>query len=85
MVIVLLTALNGITEDIRLVTHLKKPFRSPYLLFFAIVAVIHDQHLFSPVINAVLAMEADLRPPMFFLAVDIVYDQRQCFCSNCVY
>jgi NhaB family Na+:H+ antiporter len=30
--------------------------------------VIHDQHLFTPVIDAVLAMDAAIRPPMFFLA-----------------
>ena len=37
-------------------------------VFFAIVAVIHDQHLFSPVINYVLALPADIRPSMFFVA-----------------
>ena len=44
------------------------PFTALLVVFFAIVAVIHDQHLFSPVINTVLAMESDIRPAMFFLA-----------------
>ena len=38
------------------------------VVFFAIVAVIHEQHLFTPVIDAVLHMEASVRPAMFFVA-----------------
>ncbi len=70
MVIVLLTAFNGITEEHKIGHAFEEalPFTALLVVFFAIVAVIHDQHLFSPVINAVLAMEADLRPPMFFIA-----------------
>ena len=41
-------------------------------MFFAIVAVIHEQHLFSPVIEAVLAMESSVEPAMFFLANGIL-------------
>ena len=37
-------------------------------MFFAIVSVIHDQHLFSPVINYVLAQSTDIQPPLFFVA-----------------
>jgi NhaB family Na+:H+ antiporter len=37
-------------------------------VFFAIVAVIHDQHLFTPFIDSVLHMDAAIRPAMFFLA-----------------
>ena len=74
MVIVLLTALNGITEEHQIGHAFEEalPFTALLVVFFAIVAVIHDQHLFSPVINAVLAMDADLRPPMFFLANGIL-------------
>ena len=74
MVIVLLTAFNGITEEHQIGHAFEEalPFTALLVVFFAIVAVIHDQHLFSPVINAVLAMEADLRPPMFFLANGIL-------------
>jgi len=70
MVIVLLTAFNGVVEEHQLGSAFEEalPFTALLVVFFAIVAVIHDQHLFTPVINAVLAMESDVRPPMFFLA-----------------
>jgi len=70
MVIVLLTAFNGITEEHQLGHAFEEalPFTALLVVFFAIVAVIHEQHLFTPVINAVLHMEASVRPAMFFLA-----------------
>ena len=42
------------------------------VIVFAIVAVIHDQHLFTPVIESVLHMNSDVRPSMFFLANGIL-------------
>ncbi|NCF17082.1 MAG: sodium/proton antiporter NhaB [Haliea sp.] len=70
MVIVLLTAFNGVVEEHQLGHAFEEalPFTALLVVFFAIVAVIHDQHLFTPVIDAVLAMESDVRPAMFFLA-----------------
>ncbi|MFK7978159.1 MAG: sodium/proton antiporter NhaB [Halioglobus sp.] len=70
MVIVLLTAFNGIVEEHQIGHAFEEalPFTALLVVFFAIVAVIHDQHLFTPVIDAVLAMEADVRPAMFFVA-----------------
>jgi NhaB family Na+:H+ antiporter len=70
MVIVLLTAFNGVIEEHQLGHAFEEalPFTALLVVFFAIVAVIHEQHLFTPVINAVLDMESDVRPPMFFLA-----------------
>ncbi|MFT7289309.1 MAG: NhaB family Na+:H+ antiporter [Halieaceae bacterium] len=70
MVIVLLTAFNGIVEEHQIGHAFEEalPFTALLVVFFAIVAVIHDQHLFSPVINAVLAMDATVRPSMFFIA-----------------
>jgi NhaB family Na+:H+ antiporter len=70
MVIVLLTALNGITEEHRIGHAFEEalPFTALLVVFFAIVAVIHEQHLFTPVINLVLAMDRDLQPLMFFIA-----------------
>jgi NhaB family Na+:H+ antiporter len=70
MVIVLLTAFNGVVEEHQLGHAFEEalPFTALLVVFFAIVAVIHDQHLFTPVIDAVLAMESDVRPSMFFLA-----------------
>jgi len=70
LVIVLLTAFNGITNehDIGHAFHEALPFTALLVVFFAIVAVIHEQHLFTPVIEAVLAMSSEVRPAMFFLA-----------------
>jgi NhaB family Na+:H+ antiporter len=70
LVIVLLTAFNGIVEEHRIGHAFEEalPFTALLVVFFAIVAVIHDQHLFTPVIDAVLAMESSVRPAMFFLA-----------------
>lgn len=70
MVIVLLTAFNGITEEHQIGHAFEEalPFTALLVVFFAIVAVIHEQHLFTPVIVAVLNMEASVRPAMFFIA-----------------
>ncbi|WP_116364125.1 sodium/proton antiporter NhaB [Parahaliea mediterranea] len=74
MVIVLLTAFNGVVEEHQLGHAFEEalPFTALLVVFFAIVAVIHEQHLFTPVINAVLAMDSEIRPPMFFLANGIL-------------
>ncbi|HEX6992805.1 MAG TPA: sodium/proton antiporter, partial [Gammaproteobacteria bacterium] len=37
-------------------------------VFFGIVAVIHDQHLFEPVISWVLSLDPEVQPPVFYLA-----------------
>lgn len=70
MVIVLLTAFNGIIEEHQIGHAFEEalPFTALLVVFFAIVAVIHDQHLFSPIINYVLAMEESVQPSMFFIA-----------------
>ena len=70
MVIVLLTAFNGIVEEHQIGHAFEEalPFTALLVVFFAVVAVIHEQHLFTPVIDAVLVMDADIRPSMFFIA-----------------
>ena len=70
MVIVLLTAFNGIIEEHQIGHAFEEalPFTALLVVFFAIVAVIHTQHLFDPVINRVLALEGDARTSAFFLA-----------------
>ena len=70
MVIVLLTAFNGVVEEHRIGRAFEEalPFTALLVVFFAIVAVIHEQHLFTPVIDAVLAMEVSSQPSVFFLA-----------------
>ena len=70
MIIVLLTAFNGITEEHRIGHAFEEalPFTALLVVFFAIVAVIHEQPLVSPVIHWVLAMDESIQPGMFFLA-----------------
>jgi NhaB family Na+:H+ antiporter len=70
LVIILLTAFNGIVEEHQIGHAFEEalPFTALLLVFFAIVAVIHDQHLFTPIINAVLDMEESIQPVMFFIA-----------------
>ena len=69
-VIVLQTAFNGITEEHRIGHAFEEalPFTALLVVFFAIVGVIHEQHLFSPIIAAVLEMEGQTRTAMFFVA-----------------
>ena len=70
MIIVLLTAFNGIVDEHQIGHAFQEalPFTALLVVFFAIVAVIHDQHLFLPIIDAVLRMELDMQPVMFFIA-----------------
>lgn len=74
MIIVLLTAFNGVIEEHRIGHAFEEalPFTALLVVFFAIVAVIHEQHLFSPVIGYVLAMDEQVQPGMFFLANGIL-------------
>jgi NhaB family Na+:H+ antiporter len=69
-VIILLTSFNGIIEEKRIGNAFEEalPFVALLVVFFAIVAVIHEQHLFTPVIQAVLAMDLSVQPSMFFVA-----------------
>ncbi|WP_439135065.1 sodium/proton antiporter NhaB [Pseudomaricurvus sp.] len=70
MIIVLLTAFNGVIEEHQIGHAFEEalPFTALLVVFFAVVAVIHDQHLFSPIIHYVLAMEESIQPAMFFIA-----------------
>ena len=70
MIIVVATAFNGVTEEHRIGHAFEEalPFTALLVVFFAIVAVIHDQHLFAPVTDYVLALEGDVRTAMFYLA-----------------
>jgi Na+:H+ antiporter, NhaB family len=68
-VIVLATAFTGITEEQRLgkAFEYALPFTSLLIVFFAIVAVLHDQHLFEPPVSAVLQLEGRAQTAMFYL------------------
>jgi len=70
MVIVLLTSFNGVIEEHQIGKAFEEalPFTALLVVFFAVVAVIHEQHLFSPVITWVLAMDPTSQPAVFFLA-----------------
>lgn len=64
------TAINGVTDEHRLAKAFEAgmPFAALLVVFFAIVAVIHDQHLFEPVIGAALAMEGKDQLAMIYLS-----------------
>lgn len=70
MVIVLLTSFNGIIQEARIGHAFEEalPFTALLVVFFAIVAVIHEQHLFEPVTHFVLSLEPEQQPGMLFLA-----------------
>lgn len=70
MVIVLLTAFNGITEEHQIGHAFEEalPFTALLVVFFTIVSVIHEQHLFQPIIDIVLNMPTQKQPIMFFIA-----------------
>ena len=69
MIIVLLTAFNGVIEEHELGKAFEEalPFTALLVVFFAVVAVIHDQHLFTPIITYVLSLKQEVQIPMFFM------------------
>ena len=73
-VIILATAFNGITEEHALGKAFEEalPFTALLAVFFTIVAVIIDQQLFIPLINAVLAASPHDQLPLFYLANGIL-------------
>ena len=70
MVIVVQTAFNGIIHEHQLGKAFEEalPFTALLVVFFGIVAVIHDQHLFDPVITYVLSLDISVQPAMFYIA-----------------
>ncbi|EJM09643.1 Na+/H+ antiporter [Pseudomonas sp. GM21] len=70
MVIVLITAFTGITDEHRIGNAFKDamPFTALLVVFFAVVAVIHDQQLFTPLIHWVLTLPTHQQPGMLFIA-----------------
>lgn len=72
-VIVLLTAFNGVIEEHQIGKAFEEalPFTALLVVFFAIVGVIHTQHLFSPIISWILDtnnVSTSSQPGVFFLA-----------------
>ena len=68
--IVVQTAFMGITDEHSLGKAFEEalPFTGLLVVFFVIVAMIHDQHLFTPIIDYVLTLPIDAQPSMFYLA-----------------
>jgi NhaB family Na+:H+ antiporter len=69
-IIILQTALNGVVDEHRIGHAFVEalPFTALLVVFFVIIAVIHDQHLFAPVVGWVLEYPSELRPAMFYAA-----------------
>jgi len=74
MIIILLTSLNGVVEEGRIGHAFEEalPFTALLVVFFSIVAVIHDQHLFTPIIHWVLEQEGQNQLVAFFAANGIL-------------
>jgi NhaB family Na+:H+ antiporter len=70
LVIVVATSLTGVTEEQRLGKAFESalPFTALLVVFFAIVAVLDDQHLFDPIVTTVLQLEGRAQTAMFYLA-----------------
>jgi len=69
-VIVLQTAFTGIVSEHKLGHAFEEalPFTALLVVFFVIVGMIHDLHLFTPIINYVLEMDKAVQPAMFYIA-----------------
>lgn len=68
--IIVQTAFMGITEEHQLGKSFEEglPFTALIVVFFVIVAMIHDQHLFKPIIDWALTLSPEQQPAIFFLA-----------------
>lgn len=69
-VIILLTAFNGITHEKEIGKAFEEalPFTALIVVFFAIVAVIHEQHLFAPIIDWTLDRSGSAQIVAFYIA-----------------
>jgi len=69
-VIILLTALNGVIDEHQFGPAFEEalPFTALLVVFFAVVGVIHDQHLFKPVMNLVLSLEGHTQMAAYYIA-----------------
>jgi len=69
-VIVLLTSMTGVVEESQLGQAFEEalPFTALLVVFFAIVGVIHSQHLFAPILGYVLAMKGQSQLVAYYAA-----------------
>jgi len=72
--IVVATSFTGIIEEHRIGKAFEAalPFTALLVVFFVIVAQIHDQHLFEPVISSVLALEGRTQAAMLYVATGVL-------------
>ncbi len=68
--IIVQTAFMGIVHEHSLGKAFEEalPFTGLLVVFFVIVAMIHDQHLFSPIIEWALAQPVEYQPSLFYVA-----------------
>ena len=69
-VIIFTASFTGVTEENRIAHAFEEamPFTALLTVFFAVVAVIHDQHLFAPVIQTVLSYAGKAQLAAFYVA-----------------
>ncbi len=72
--IIIQTAFMGIVEEHHLGKAFEEalPFTGLLVVFFVIVAMIHDQHLFKPIIEWALSVDISKQPAVFYLANGIL-------------
>lgn len=68
--IIIQTAFMGIIDEHHLGPAFEEalPFTGLLVVFFVIVAMIHDQHLFSPIIHWALEQDPSSQPGLFYIA-----------------
>lgn len=69
-ILVIATAFTGVVEERRIGKAFEPalPFTALLVVFFAVVAIVRDQYLFAPIIDAVLNLEGHARLAMMYLA-----------------
>ncbi|MBM4203068.1 MAG: sodium/proton antiporter NhaB [Gammaproteobacteria bacterium] len=69
-IIVFQTAFNGVTDEHQIGRAFQEalPFTALLVVFFGVVGVIHDQHLFVPLIEWVLHQPIETQPGVFYIA-----------------
>ena len=74
VVIILATSFTGVVEEHRIGKAFESalPFTALLVVFFIIVAGIHDQHLFEPVMRGVLALEGRVQAAILYLATGVL-------------
>lgn len=73
-IIILLTAFTGVIEESRFGPAFEEalPFTALLVVFFAVVAVIHSQELFKPIIEFVLSMQGQAQLMAYYAANGIL-------------